>query len=183
MPKRLSDITHVYEKTTEDLERSQDDLTRATESARVKVDAAAQARHRAYDDLYRWLRDHPDEVVVAGDWCYRISRAQIARMRVQWAHHIWVDDPAPTPAPSYRVPPPGTLGSPDWIDVDGDPPPDKAEPDPLEMSPAAEARLTAMVTAWGDVEPDAGEARTDAAMDKVRATWEERSGQIATIVD
>lgn len=104
MPKRLSDITHAYERTTDDLEDAQDQLTQATESARVKVDAAAQARHKAYDDLFRWLKDHPDEVIVANDWGYRFERGQIARMKVQWAHHVWVEDPEP--APTYRVPSP-----------------------------------------------------------------------------
>ncbi len=195
MPKQLSDITHVYERTTEDLEDAQDALTRATESARVKVEAAAQARHRAHDDLHRYVRDNPAVVVVAGDYAYRYDRGDLTRARVVWAHHIWVDDP--TPAPSYRVPP--------------------ADPLPLrnEHGSAPHPTITPgrLATAWGDVESRAGEAEegdwlertqdgkgyidadghpveileaeadTNAAMDRVRAEWEEPNSQPVTIVD
>lgn len=192
MPKRLSDVTHLYERTSKDLEDAQDDLTSATERARVKVDAAAQARHRAHDDLYRWVREHPNVVVVAGDWGYHFDRGQISRMKIVWAHHEWVKDPDSTPSPTYRVPP----------------------ADLMEMTAAAEAKLTAMAIAWGNVEREedddegikqydidgnliesrAGEAvpklivssvdpDEDTAMDKVRAEWEEPNSQPIDALD
>ncbi len=61
MPKRLSDITHAFERTTEALEDAQDALTQATETARVRVDCAAKDRHQAYDALYAYLHDHVRE--------------------------------------------------------------------------------------------------------------------------
>ncbi len=140
MPKRLSDITHVYERTSADLERSQDDLTRATESARSKVDACAQARHRAYDDLYRWLKDHPDIIVVAGDYGYRYERGQIARMKIVWAHHTWVDDP--TPAPSYHVPPVESFIAAEW---------NMAEPRAGEAE--SDTAMDNVRATWEDAEP------------------------------
>ncbi len=151
MPKRLSDITHAFEHTSEDLEDAQHALTHASEAARAKVDACAQSHHAAYDDLHRYLKDHQDAVIVAGDCGYRWERGQIARMKIVWAHHVWVDDPAP--APTYRVPP-----------ITG---------------PEA---LRATVADW---EPRAGEAdlsaEGEAALDAVRATWEEPNGAPVTI--
>ncbi len=128
MPKRLSDITHAFERATEALEDAQDRLTQATEAARVRVDCAAKDRHQAYDALYAYLRDHGDEVVIAGDWAYRQERGQIARQKIVWAHHVTVSDPPAevrTSMHTYRIPP-----STDY------------------------AIRAAMATAWGNMEPE-----------------------------
>ncbi len=204
MPKRLSDITHAFERTTEDLEDAQDALTHATEAARAKVDACAQSHHAAYDDLHRYLKDHQDVVVVAGDYGYRFERFQIARAKIMWAHHVWVEDPAP--APSYRVPPPPTHTC-----SSCDPSPtlqslahayleprageaEEEHPSPSHPAPPFAANADGYFFGGGPVandistqsrprrlnendlsedEPRAGEAELDAAMDKVRATWDE----------
>ncbi len=146
MSRKLSDITHAFERSTEALEDAQDALTQATETARVKVDCAAKDRHQAYDALYAYLRDHGDEVVVAGDWGYRQERGQIARMKVTWAHHVYVEDPPAGPRDSRKQ-----------IGPRHDPAMDDL---PCYRVPPAtnQAALTAMATAWGDVEPRAGEA-------------------------
>ncbi len=106
MPKRLSDITHAYERTAADLERTEYDLAQTTERDKARVKAAEEAHFQVADELRAYLRDHPDEVIIANDFGYHWSEAGfIVRRPIFWAHHVWVEDPAPPPVPAtYRVP-------------------------------------------------------------------------------
>ena len=92
MPKRLSDITHQYERTAADLEAAQEAATMAVETARNQVDVTARAHRIVEHELCDYLRAHPNEVVVANDFGYHWDRGQIARRPVFWAHHVWVED-------------------------------------------------------------------------------------------
>ncbi len=95
MPKKLSDITYQYERTADDLEQAEDSLTAAVEAARTKVNSASQSHRGVASDLLRYLREHPDEVVVANDYGYHYDPnvpGSIRRRSIFWAHHIWVDD-------------------------------------------------------------------------------------------
>ncbi len=118
MPKRLSDITHAYERSSEALEDAQDRLTTATESAQARVKAASADHWRVSTELRDYLKAHPDEVVVAGDYGYHYDLSQPSSIRkrpIFWAHHIWIESGEP-------------------------------KPEPIEMSKAAEDKLIAMAS-------------------------------------
>ncbi len=128
MPKKLSDITHQYERSAADLEQAQDSMTETTERARAKVDAAAHAHRAIADELRAYLREHHDEVVVSNDHGYHFDPSQpgsIRRRPVFWSHHVWIEDRPDVQPATYRVP-------------NGRPSDGQA----------------AMATAWGDVEPN-----------------------------
>ncbi len=144
MPKRLSDLTHQYERTAEDLEAAEDALTEAVEQARVRVTNASTAHRTISSELLAYLREHPDEIVVANDHGYHFDPhlpGSIRSRPIFWAHHIWVEEPpegrGDVQHNTYRVP---------------------VDP-PSEMIAAFnagydQAGLTALATAWGDVEPN-----------------------------
>ncbi len=204
MPKRLSDIAHAFERTNDELENAQDILTTEVDRLQARVNGAAEARRQASKDLAAYFKDHEDVVVVAGDTAYYLERGIVVGREVVWAHHVWVEDPPP--APSYRVPPlqPSTVAyigtdaaeklsamAAAWVMDQGE--------DQTELR-AGEADITGIVTPYyggevpinhpfvrGDIEPRAGEAdlsaEGEAALDAVRATWEEPNGAPVTIDD
>ncbi len=100
MPKRLSDITHQYERSSQSLEDAQERLAAAIESARHRVHDASAAHLAATKELRDYLCAHRDEVVVSGDFGYHYESSQPGSIRkrpVFWAHHIWIEDPEPDP--------------------------------------------------------------------------------------
>ncbi len=142
MPKRLSDLTHQYERTAEDLEAAEDALTEAVEQARVRVTNASTAHRTISSELLAYLREHPDEIVVAGDWGYHYdphSPGSICSRPIFWAHHIWVEESpegrGDVQNNTYRVPA-GTLAAlaTAWGDVEPEP---AADDEPYEHPPFA----------------------------------------------
>jgi hypothetical protein len=107
MPKRLSDITHNFERSAQALESTQEEMTSRLEILRTEVDIASQDHRRDADELRRYLREHPDEVVIANDYGYHYDPGVPGSIRcrpVHWAHHVWVEDPEPSEPNTYRVP-------------------------------------------------------------------------------
>ncbi len=173
MPKRLSDITHAFERTSLNLEETQDELTRLTERAQAQVNGAAEAHRAANKDLLAYLTDHPSAIVVAGDYGYALNRGMVARLDVVWAHHVWVDDP--TPAPSYRVP---TAAKP-WPNMAAVLEPRAGEAGNMETW--TDHELKADLAALRADEAGDLSAEGEAALDAMRATWEEPNGEPVTI--
>ncbi len=137
MPKKLSDITHQYERSSADLEQAQDELTSHTETLRAAVERTSKAHRAIADDLRAYLKEHQDEVVIANDYGYHYDPSQpgcIKRRPVFWAHHVWVEDRVDVQPATYRVP---------------------ADPSP-EMIAAFNHgyQMSKLATAWGDVEPN-----------------------------
>lgn len=131
MPKRLSDITHLYERTAADLEQAEDNLTTAMEDLRSRVETVSRRHREVANELSDYLRDHPDEVVVANDHGYHYDPNVPGSIRIRpifWAHHVWVEDPPAEAQPAtYRVP----------IQQFSDP------------AKLADAMVKTMATAWG----------------------------------
>ncbi len=156
MPKRLSDITHAYERSSEALEDAQERLTTATEAAQARVKTASADHWRVSTELRDYLKAHPDEVVVAGDYGYHYDLSQPSSIRkrpIFWAHHIWVEGGEHRPEPhTYQVP-------------------------PIEMSKAAEDKLIAMASRAVHGRPASAD---QAALTAMAAVWDDKEIELDT---
>ncbi len=120
MPKRLSDITHLFERTAANLESAEDNLTTVVESARNEVGRASAEHRHVSSELLAYLKAHPDEVIVANDRGYYYDPHCPGSIRCRpifWAHHVWVEDrPDGLPA-TYHVPVESAMAT-AWGDVE-----------------------------------------------------------------
>ncbi len=129
MPKRLSDITHQYERSAEELESAEDEMTRAVERARELVGATSRHHRTVAAELLAYLREHPDEIVIANDHGYHYDPhvpGSIRRRPIYWAHHVWVEDREGVQPATYRVP----------------------------INDAGDTVLRSLADKWDDAEPD-----------------------------
>ncbi len=150
MPRKLSEIHYDFDRTLARLERAQDRLTRATQEGRQAVSIASKEHLAAADTIFEWLRTHPGKTIIASTKCYHLDHGQVVQTEPVWGHETWVEDPAPPPA--------------------------EPQADPMTLSPGRDAELTAMATAWGTIDPRAGEAEVEAG-----EGWEEPNGQPVAI--